>query len=236
MDEQQEKDFYDQQKNLPPRNPTYTPIWSSVIGSSGSKYAKWFARILLLLLLTPIVGLVLVLGISLLKDYSKSRPPAPISNVVEGDLSQPKGLDSADTHALNAEIAELTELIEINPQDALAYYNRGVVKFELKDYQGAIADYTKAIEIDPMDAITYSNRCGAKLNLGNNKGAIDDCNKALEIDPKIAIAYNNRGIAKRKFGDNIGECADYKKAVSLGDQETAQWLNSADGSWCRNMQ
>ena len=207
MDEQQEKDFYDQQKNLPPRNPTYTPIWSSVIGSSGSKYAKWFARILLLLLLTPIVGLVLVLGISLLKDYSKSRPPAPISNVVEGDLSQPKGLDSADTHALNAEIAELTELIEINPQDADAYTNRGNAKNSLGDTQGAIADYTKAIEINPQDAIAYSNRGIAKYSLNRFQGICVDC------------------------------CSDWKKALSLGNETTDRMFADPklDLGWCRNM-
>ncbi|MFL0758310.1 MAG: hypothetical protein AB8B32_06960, partial [Prochlorococcus sp.] len=60
-------------------------------------------------------------------------------------------------------------------------------------------------------------------------------NKAIEINPQYANAYSNRGIAKRKLGDDRGGCADYKKAVSLGNQGTAQWLNSEGGAWCRNM-
>ena len=50
MDERQEREFYDQQRQLPKRNPTYTPIWSSALGSSKSKSAKWFARIILFLM------------------------------------------------------------------------------------------------------------------------------------------------------------------------------------------
>ena len=50
MDERQEREFYEQQRQLPNRNPTYTPIWSSALGSSKSKYAKWFARTILILM------------------------------------------------------------------------------------------------------------------------------------------------------------------------------------------
>ena len=35
----------------------------------------------------------------------------------------------------------ITQAIEINPNDANAYYNRGNAKSNLKDYYGAISDY-----------------------------------------------------------------------------------------------
>ena len=40
-------------------------------------------------------------------------------------------------------IADYTKAIEIDPNYADAYNNRGIAKDELKDYKGAIADYTK---------------------------------------------------------------------------------------------
>ena len=55
-------------------------------------------------------------------------------------------------------IEEYSKAIEINPEDASAYYNRGNKKSDLKDYRGAIKDYSKAIEIDPENASAYYNR------------------------------------------------------------------------------
>ncbi|KZR82444.1 hypothetical protein PMIT1342_00914 [Prochlorococcus marinus str. MIT 1342] len=53
MDEQQERDFYEQQKNMPRISPTYNPIWSSSLASSKSKSTKWFARVVLVFFLVP---------------------------------------------------------------------------------------------------------------------------------------------------------------------------------------
>ena len=115
--------------------------------------------------------------------------------------------DSAERPALNDEIAELTELIESNPQDADAYNNRGLAKYLLNDYQGAIADCSKAIEINPQLAIAYSNRGIAKYSLNRFQGICVDC------------------------------CSDWKKALSLGNETTERMFADPklDLGWCRNM-
>ena len=38
-------------------------------------------------------------------------------------------------------IADYTKAIKLNPNYADAYYNRGVAKSNLQDYDGAIADF-----------------------------------------------------------------------------------------------
>ena len=43
-------------------------------------------------------------------------------------------------------LQDLNKAIELNPNNANAYINRGNAKKKLQDYKGAIADYTKAIE------------------------------------------------------------------------------------------
>ena len=67
-----------------------------------------------------------------------------------------------------------------------AYVNRGLVKSEFKDYNGAISDYTQAIEINPNDATAYYNRGSVKYNLKDYNGAISDYTKAIEINPNFA--------------------------------------------------
>ena len=62
-----------------------------------------------------------------------------------------------------------------------AYYNIGVYKAKLKDYNGAISDYTKAIELNPNYTKAYYNRGIAKENLGDLNGACADWKKAAEL-------------------------------------------------------
>ncbi len=40
-------------------------------------------------------------------------------------------------------------VIELNPEFALAYYNRGSARHNIKNYIGAVLDYNKAIKLDP---------------------------------------------------------------------------------------
>ncbi len=60
MDEQEEREFYEQQQNMPMSNPTYNPIWSSSLANSKSKSTKWFARVLLVFFLVPFIGMTAV--------------------------------------------------------------------------------------------------------------------------------------------------------------------------------
>ncbi|ABM78777.1 tetratricopeptide repeat protein [Prochlorococcus marinus] len=165
-------------------------------------------------------------------DYTK----AIAINPQYADAYNNRGIAKRKSGDYQGAIADYNKAIEINPQDAEAYYNRGYAKDELKDYQGAIADYTKAIAIDPQDGDAYNNRGIAKRKSGDYQGAIADYSKIIEINPQDAAAYSNRGITKGiGFSDRKGACSDFKKAASLGYQYRINWLNSADGAWCRNM-
>ena len=53
------------------------------------------------------------------------------------------------------------EAIRLDPNDALAYNNRGYAWSNKKDYDKAIADYDEAIRLDPDDATAYCDRGNA---------------------------------------------------------------------------
>ena len=59
MDEQQERDFYEQQKNMPRYNPNL--IYRKYLGlgclsTSPSRTRKWFARVSLLMVFAVLIG------------------------------------------------------------------------------------------------------------------------------------------------------------------------------------
>src|SRR5687768_1458254 len=51
--------------------------------------------------------------------------------------------------------------IELDPESASAYTNRGLLFFDAGRYEDAIADYTTALEFDSTDALIYANRASA---------------------------------------------------------------------------
>ncbi len=58
MDEQQERDFYEQQKNMPRVNPNFGYNYRGLgyFYPSTSKTKKWLARVILLILFTILIG------------------------------------------------------------------------------------------------------------------------------------------------------------------------------------
>ncbi len=53
---------------------------------------------------------------------------------------------------------EKSEVFLINLVKAEEYYNRGNIKFNLKNYEEAILDYNMAIELNPKFEEAYHNR------------------------------------------------------------------------------
>lgn len=78
-------------------------------------------------------------------------------------------------------IADYNKAIEINPNHADAYNNRGNTRYKLGDQQRAIAEHNKAIEINPNYADAYYNRGAARNALGDNQSAIADMQKAAQL-------------------------------------------------------
>ena len=115
--------------------------------------------------------------------------------------------------------------IELNPQYAEAYNNRGIAKADSGDYQGAINDFDKAIELNPKQAGAHNNRGLAKGVSGDYQRAIIDFDKAVELNPQYAKAYYNRGIVKYASGDYQRAIDDYDKAIELNPQYAGAYYN-----------
>src|SRR3989344_5784415 len=92
-------------------------------------------------------------------------------------------------------IASFDKAIELDPNDAQAYNNRGFAKNKLGQYEQAIADFDKAIELNPNYAVAYNNRGYTKTKLEQFDEAFLDFNKAIEIDPNDADVHHERGRA-----------------------------------------
>jgi len=108
-----------------------------------------------------------------------------------------------------------TEAINKNNHSALAYYNRGTIKINSGDNQGALNDFVVAISLCPTYTEAYYNSGNAKYALGNLQGAVDDFTHALTIDPLYVAAWVNRGNIEAGCGDNAHALSDFTKALTI---------------------
>ncbi len=124
-------------------------------------------------------------------------------------------------------IEAFDEAIRLNPQDAIAYYSRGVAHNRLGQvkrgtgagghsrYQSAIKDFDQAIRLNPQ-ADAYFNRGFAYRKLGQLERAIEDYDEAIRLNPQHAEAYYTRGAIYGAIGKSIEAERDFAKAKNLG--------------------
>ena len=122
-------------------------------------------------------------------------------------------------------IKHFTTAIQLNPDFAETYKNRGVAYNIEGAYDRAIKDYNMVIKLQPNDADAYNNRGDTYRNKRNHNQAVEDFSTAIMLNPQLAEAYNNRGVAysdKGKYGDAI---ADFDKAIELNPNYANAYTN-----------
>jgi tetratricopeptide (TPR) repeat protein len=78
-------------------------------------------------------------------------------------------------------IAEFTAVIRRYPNQAEAYYNRGIARAKIGDRQGAMADYDQSLRLNPNFAEAYAERGLLHWEWGDRQAAVTDLQKAAEL-------------------------------------------------------
>ncbi len=124
-----------------------------------------------------------------------------------------------------AAIANYTEALKLNPQNALTYYQRGNSYYSQRAYEKAIKDYTAAIKIKPNYNDAYYQRGLIYYQLNDNEKAITDLTQTLRINPNYTNAYNKRGQIYYKIGDYKNAIQDYSQSIRLNPKDSNTYIN-----------
>jgi tetratricopeptide (TPR) repeat protein len=136
-----------------------------------------------------------------------------------------KALSSAQREAFDRAIADYTQALRLDPNNAAAYRERGRTYSDNGEQDKAIADYNQAIKLNPNDASAYKDRGIAYTAKGINDRAIEDFSAALRIDPNFAAAYNNRGIAYDNKGMPDRAIEDFNAALRIDPNFAITYYN-----------
>lgn len=114
--------------------------------------------------------------------------------------------------ANNKALEDYNKAIEANPNYAMAYQNRGMLRQSyLFDYKGALKDYNMAIRLDAKFELAYFNRASLKYSMNDLDGALKDYKKMLkyfnpddeEVKKYVALIENNSSIATETTNNTV---------------------------------
>ena len=136
-----------------------------------------------------------------------------------------EALEFFDRGDYNGAINLCNEAINLNSDNANAYFGRGTAYAELNQYETAISDYNNAIQLNPNLYQAYYNRGNAYFDLNQYEHAISDYSNAIQLNPNDYQAYYNRGNAYYNQNQYERAIQDYSKAIELNPKHANAYFN-----------
>ena len=161
--------------------------------------------------------------------FSQGCSPAAID---EGKVSRTSAewyqsaYDKRHAHDEDGAIADASEAIRVDPNNAKAWLERGISRNNKKDYAGALEDINRAVQLAPEYADCIRIRGEVKARMKDYGGAITDYNTAIQLKPNFSRAYGNRAEAYHGLGQDDLALADYDTSIGL-DGKSYPWFIQA---------
>lgn len=151
-----------------------------------------------------------------------------------------RSMDHSTLGDYAAAIADLNQVITLQPNFAPAYLQRAALQVLLQESQrgqtvelsnqqdhtrlnqetaltlnAIMADLDHALQLDPLMAVAHYNRGTLLMQLGAHADALDALNQALQLEPSLGAAYFNRGFINYTLGNEPAAIADLSRAGQL---------------------
>jgi tetratricopeptide (TPR) repeat protein len=162
--------------------------------------------------------------LSFLHEMSRSEPQNFANWLRLGNLYVELAKASGQTTYLDAAEQSYEVGIALRPASHWAYFNRGLMYLERKDYPRARSDFDRVIEHRPNLVEAYINRALARLGARDFQGAIDDLTHALEFKDAPTRAYFLRARARAGLGDRAGAARDRAAGLERTPRDAVSWV------------
>ena len=126
-----------------------------------------------------------------------------------------RGDDFYQSNEYELALKACDKAIELKPDYADAWYNRGVILGKLGRYDEALKAFDKAIELKPDYADACNNRGVSLDKLGRYDEALKAYDKAIVLKPDYASAWYNKACAYSLKGDKENALKHLSKAIDL---------------------
>jgi len=157
-------------------------------------------------------------AIPLLKELRDLNPEDPASWLFLGNATAALGY-------LHESEGYFTAAVALGPDSFLGYYNRGLRRLELQQFEEARSDFDQVVVMKPQLACGYLNRAVALRALDRHEEAIDDLTRALELGAPQTRIYFLRAELRNRLGDKSGAADDIATGLSLTPTDELSWVS-----------
>lgn len=139
-----------------------------------------------------------------------------------------RGKQYFEAQEYNLAIKSFLKLLEIEPNNVLAYNQIGMSWGEINKYPAAIAAFNRAIALDGNFANAYFNRGHVYQQLGKYNLALTDFDRALALtEGKHVSALINRASIYALQKNYHSALTDLKQAIELNPKSATAYYNRA---------
>ncbi|MCX6258191.1 MAG: tetratricopeptide repeat protein [Bacteroidia bacterium] len=112
-------------------------------------------------------------------------------------------------------ISLFNDMVNKEPESSVAWNNRGLANYDLKNYKQAIVDFNTSIRLNPKSVFSYNNLGITYTESGDLKNAVKSLDYAISMRPEFVQAYYNRADAHSKMDNLAAAISDYDKVLTL---------------------
>lgn len=163
---------------------------------------------------------------------------AQANDLEDAKAAQTRGAALHRKGDLQGALREFDRAVRLAPRSELAWYNRGLVRRDLKDCRAAVGDFDHALEVQPRFFNALYQRGNCRQQLGEYEAAIADYSRAIELPGRADagfIAYFGRADAYRRMGRLDEAYRDYSAVSQVRNDTRAlrsrAWVECYRGRW-----
>ncbi len=154
--------------------------------------------------------------LELINAYYRVLSKFPKDDVATGKL----GFFYSTINQLDSALKYYNLTIELEPEYAQTYINRGWLFYQQGKYKQAIADYTTVIEKIEPSIYAYANRANAFMDDKQYQLAIADIDHCIELDPKHPNFHFAKAECYHQLMLDKNACEEIKIGIKKGGQYT----------------